>query len=192
MTVARPVRLMALSLLMPLLLTACSGGANGPRPHLFEEGTSSLNATVEAVDQPARKVTLRTDSGSPVTFAVDDRVKNLAKVKVGDRVKVAYYESVAVQVRDPRAADGGAAMASASFGDWEQAPDGTVGRQSTITAVVESVDRKKGTVALRGPAGKVRVFQVRDARNLENVNPGDEVTATHREVMAVAIKPVEP
>ena len=55
-------------------------------------------ATVTAVNQSTRMVTLKGPEGNSVTFKASDEVRNLAQVKVGDEVKFAYYESLAVRV----------------------------------------------------------------------------------------------
>ena len=186
------IRRTALVLALALPLGGCSSGG-GQKPQYHEEAISSVDATVESIDYPTRTVTLKGDSGNSVTFAVDERVKNLNKVNVGDRVKIKYHESVAIEVRDPKEAGGDAATAGAgaSVGEWAEAPDGTFGRQSTLTAVVERVDKKKGTADVRGPAGNVRKVWARDPKNLENVKAGDHVVITHREAMAVGIEPVK-
>jgi Cu/Ag efflux protein CusF len=183
MKAARALIPMLLLLCAPLVLTACSS-SNGPKPRYHEEGTSSVNATVQAIDYPTRVVTLKSASGNALTLTVDDRVKNLERIKVGDHVKAKYLESVDIQVREP----GDAAPAVAHIGDVEEGPDGSFKRQSTITAVVEQVERKKGIVVLSGPAGNLHAFRVRDPRKLENVKVGDEVVATYREDLAVAIE----
>jgi len=147
-----------------------------------------VNATVKAIDHPTRTVTLKDDTGDVSTFSVDPRVKNLERVKVGDRVRAGYFESVSIEVRDPNGPGGTSGSTLADTSDWQE--DGAFGRQTKVVAVVERLDRKKGTVALRGPAGNVHGFRVRDPRNLQNVKVGDEVVATYREALAVSIDPV--
>ena len=58
-------------------------------------------ATVMAIDQKTRMVTLKSPEGNESTFQVDKRVRNLAQVKVGDVIKFAYVQHVAWQVRKP-------------------------------------------------------------------------------------------
>ena len=53
----------------------------------------TLVATVEAIDQASRTVTLRGSKGNSVTLEVDPSVKNLTQISVGDTINVAYYES---------------------------------------------------------------------------------------------------
>ncbi|HZN67744.1 MAG TPA: hypothetical protein VFB66_20830 [Tepidisphaeraceae bacterium] len=186
MGLLRATRPIAILASFTLLLTGCSTN-EGPKPYVFEGSVSSLTATVEAIDHDTRQVTLKGESGNSVTFAVHPRVKNLERVNVGDEVKAAYVETVEIEVRDA----GKNAETAADAGDWETASDGSFSRQSTLTAVVDRVDKKKGTVVLRGPAGKARPFKVRDRRNLENVKIGDQVIATRSEALAVAVDPVD-
>lgn len=178
----------AILLTLAVPLVGCSGG--GPKPQYHDQLQSSLTATVQAIDYPTRTVTIKDDSGEVVTFVADKRVRNLERIKAGDRVNVQYHESISVNVRDPKAAGEGDATAAVDFRDWSEGPEGSFGRQTTITAVVEKVDRKQGSVDLRGPAGNVRRFWLRDPKKLENVKVGDQVVATHREALAVAITPV--
>ena len=181
----------ALLVCLTLPLTGCSSnksdGGNGPKPYVAEGSISTVEATVEAIDYKTRQVTLKGESGT-VTFTAGDKVKNLEQVKVGDRVKAAYAEAVEISVRDPKA-EGRQATPSAAVADWQQTQDRAFGRDTTLTAVVDRVDRKKGIVSLRGPAGNVYPFQVRNRKNLENVKVGDEVVASYREGLAVAIEP---
>src|SRR5262249_4568778 len=57
--------------------------------------------TVEALDLGTRMITLRGASGSALTMQVDERVRNLPQVSVGDTVTVAYYESWALSLDKP-------------------------------------------------------------------------------------------
>ena len=44
----------------------------------------AVTATVEAIDQTTRMVTLKAADGKLVSFVADEAVKNLPQVKVGD------------------------------------------------------------------------------------------------------------
>ena len=61
----------------------------------------TVTAKVEAVDQAKREVTLKGPLGNVVTFVVDQRVKRLQEVKVGDEVTADYYVSLAGELRPP-------------------------------------------------------------------------------------------
>ena len=182
----RAIRPIAVLASFTLLLTGCSSN-DGPKPYVSEAAVSTLNATVESIDPATRQITLKDDSGQSLSFEVDRRVRNLERVKVGDEVSAAYVEAVEIEVRDA----GKNAQAAADASDWEESPDGTFSRAATLTAVVDRIDKKKGTVWLRGPRGKVVPFLVRDRKNLENVKIGDQVVATHSEGLAIRIDPIE-
>ena len=61
----------------------------------------TVTAKVEAIDQAKREVTLKGPLGNVVTFVVDERVKRLNEVSVGDEVTADYYVSLAGELRAP-------------------------------------------------------------------------------------------
>lgn len=80
----------------------------------------------------------------------------------------------------------------------EKAPSdkpGVVRVQATsITATVESIDYDKRTVDLKGPRGNVVTVKVGpEAKNFNQVKPGDHVTAKYYRATAIMVrKPDEP
>src|SRR3954465_14808406 len=56
------------------------------RPGGQDAKLTSMVATVEALDQEKRMITLRGPNGGRMTFKVGDRVKNLNQVHTGDKV----------------------------------------------------------------------------------------------------------
>lgn len=157
--------------------------------------TSSLveeTATVEAVDQSTRMVTLKGPKGNSVTFKASDEVRNLAQVKVGDEVKFAYYESLAVRVlkKDEAfpAAGESAAMARAKPGEK---PAGVVGKEVTVNATITAIDKAAKTATLKGEDGKSVTVTPRDPKNLEKVKVGDRLVLTYTEAVAVKVEKAE-
>ena len=61
-----------------------------------------------------------------------------------------------------------------------------------LTAVITAIDRTTNRVTLRGPSGNDRVVQVRDPKNLENVQVGDMVYATYTESLGISVEEVAP
>jgi len=154
--------------------------------------TSSLveeTATVEAVDQSTRMVTLKGPKGNSVTFKASDEVKNLAQVKVGDVVKFAYYESLAVRVLKkgeafPTAGES-AGMARAKPGEK---PAGVVGAETSVNATITAIDKKAKTATLKGEDGKSVTVTPRDPKNLDKVKVGDRLVITYTEAVAVKVE----
>lgn len=167
--------------------------ATPQKPSVTKEATVTATATVQAIDLKNRLVTLKDPEGNTFDIMVGEEAKNLPQVKVGDIVTVSYYESVAVNVYKPGEAPSGigeaAVVASAKPG---QKPKGVAASQVTVTATVQSIDKENQTAVLKGPEGKIVKVKVKDPKNLENVNPGDEVVATYTQALAISVeKPVK-
>jgi hypothetical protein len=157
--------------------------------------TSSLaeeTATVEAVDQSTRMVTLKGPKGNSVTFKASDEVRNLPQVKVGDEVKFSYYESVAVRVLKKGeafpASGESTAMSRAKAGEK---PGGVVGREVNVNATITAIDKKAKTATLKGEDGKsVTVTPLRPEK-LDEVKVGDRLVITYTEAIAISVEKAE-
>jgi ribosomal 50S subunit-recycling heat shock protein len=173
-------------------LSIAAGGWAAEPPSWQTATVVEEKATVEAIDQSTRMVTLKGPKGNSVTFKASDEVKNLAQVKVGDEVKFAYYESVAVRVLKageafPPASES-AAMARAKPGEK---PAGAVGKETIVNATITAIDKKAKTVTLKGENGKsVTVTPLRPEK-LEEVKVGDRLVITYTEVVAVSLEKAE-
>jgi len=162
------------------------------KPSVKKEQIVSETATVQAVDQATRVVTLKGSKGNVFDLKAGEEVRNLVQVKVGDQVKVKFYQSLAVEVMAPGKAPGGVqetvVMDRAKPGEK---PAGMVGGQVTVTATVDAIDKKKQTVTLKGPEGKTRVVKVANPTNLKNVKVGDDVVITLTEAVAISVEGVK-
>jgi uncharacterized lipoprotein YajG len=65
------------------------------RPAVAGAASATAIATVEKIDQATREVSLRKEDGELVTIKASEDVRNLAQVKVGDKV-IATYEIGAI------------------------------------------------------------------------------------------------
>ena len=63
--------------------------------------TSTISATVEAIDQSRRVVTLKGPKGNYVDVAVPADVKRFDNIKVGDKLTATYYENLVLSVQRP-------------------------------------------------------------------------------------------
>ena len=78
-----------------------------------EETLVTATATVEAVDQETRQVTLRDDvDGTAFTVTAGPEVRNLPQLAAGDHVQIDYYRSLTVAMADP--ADSGEPLTAAA------------------------------------------------------------------------------
>jgi hypothetical protein len=142
--------------------------------------------TVEALDISNRMITLRSLAGDSLTMQVDERVKNLSLVSVGDTVSVAYYESWALSLDGSGEAAGASVTRTADAG---QPPAVFAARRSTIRATVTAIDAGKPSVTFRGPQGRVQEVNVaQDPRILARLKVGETYNVTYNEHLAMIVE----
>jgi Cu/Ag efflux protein CusF len=164
--------------------------ATGDAPKGEVSKTLEFQATVAAIDQKTRIVTLKTPDGKESTFYVDERVRNLPQVKVGDEVRIAYVVALAWKLNKSRkAAPSPQVETNATRAEPGAKPAGGVARRISFTASIESIDLANGTVTLKGPEGNSRTLKARNPDNLKKVKVGDLVDITYTESVAVKLEP---
>lgn len=147
------------------------------------------SATVTAIDQKTRMVTLKGPKGNEVTFKASEEVRNLAQVAVGDEVKFAYYESVAVRVlKKDEAAPAASEVAAMARAKPGEKPGGVAGTETTVVATIEAIDKKAKTATLKGENGKSVTVTPRDPKNLDKVKVGDRIVITYTEAVAISLE----
>jgi hypothetical protein len=154
----------------------------------------TITASVEAVDQQKREVTLKGPLGNKETFTVDKKVKRFDEVKVGDFVRVDYYISVAAELRKATAEEKESPMTLLEAG--AKAPPGVspaVGglRRFKVVATVEGLDRPTSTVTVKGPRDNYLTVRVPDPSRLSELRIGDNIVLTFTEAVAVGLEKVE-
>ena len=146
-------------------------------------------ATVMAVDQSTRMVTLKGPKGNSVTFKASDEVRNLAQLKVGDEVKFGYYQSIAVRVlaKDEAFPPAGESSTVSRAKPGEK-PGGVAGTETNINVTITAIDKAAKTATLMGENGKsVTVTPLRPEK-LDEVKVGDRLVLTYTEVVAVKVE----
>jgi Cu/Ag efflux protein CusF len=153
------------------------------------ENLVSATATVKAIDQKTRMVTLQRPDGSLIKFKAGEEVRNLPRVKVGDDVTVTYYESLAFEVRKAGEGTPGASVAEAAGrAEPGDKPGAAAGRVTTITTTIAGIDKGAGTVTLRNAEGELTTIKVRNPDNLDRVSVGDLVDITYTEALAISVE----
>lgn len=149
----------------------------------------TVTATVQAVDQAKRIVTLKGPEGNVFDLKVGDEVRNLPQVKAGDIVVAKYFEAVAIEVKKGglgiRSAESQTAVSRARAGER---PAGAVATTTTIVANVLKVDNGKQIVTVEGPNGKSVNVKVKDAGVLQQIKAGEQVEMTITEAVAIAVE----
>jgi len=177
-----------LSLATGVFAQATKGATPVEQPRVVKERAAVMTATVQAIDLNTRIVTLKGPKGEVRDIKVGEEAVNLPQVKVGDLVTVKYYESLAIEVIKPGAVSGAGEKSAIVRAKPGEMPGGMAARQSTVTATVTAIDKKKGTISLKGPEGKTVVAKAEDPRNLNKVKVGDELMITYTEALAISVE----
>ena len=151
-------------------------------------GTHEATATVMKIDMKTREVTVKTDDGEEFTFVADARVKNLAQVKVGDKIRAVYTEAIAYEVKKGGAAPSMHEETGSATAKHGEKPAAAVGRKVTVTVTITAIDQKAHTVTFMGPEGNSETVKVRRPEKLKDVAVGDSVEITYTEALAVKVE----
>lgn len=197
---AGPLPLLVISLVVAIALTAAdaalaqSSSTQSPsaavsdKPGVVQTERARATATVEAVDQSKRTVTLKRADGETVTLKAPPEARNLDQLRPGDTVRVEYVDAVAIFVRPATAPPQAAETATVAVAAKGEKPGVMTVDTVELTAKVEAVDYAARTVTLRGPEGNRRVVKVDDrVKRLNDVKPGDEVVVRHTEAVAITV-----
>lgn len=154
----------------------------------------SITASVEAIDQDSREVTLKGPLGNSVTFTVDQRVKRLNEVMVGDNIRAEYYVSFAAEVRKPTAEEEKTPLVVLEA--KAKAPPGTSPkagglRRFKVVTTVEGLDRPTETITVKGPRGNFLTARVADPSRLTQVRIGETIIVTYTEALAISLEKAE-
>ena len=147
-----------------------------------------VTATVTAIDQKTREVTLKAEDGQEYTFIADAAVKNLPQVKKGDMLVVTYAEALAYEVFKGNGETGAELVAAAAAAKPGEMPAGAVAAQATAVVTITAIDATIPTVTFKGPSGDTRTIKVMDPTKLEGVSVGDTVVLNYTKALAMEIK----
>ena len=188
--------LAALSLTLALTAFAQETKPDAPKP-LSAERTIlvTVTAKVEAIDQAKREVRLKGPLGNVVTFVVDERVKRLNEVSVGDEVTADYYVSLAGELRAPTEDEKKnplTILAGAARAPKDTVPAGGALRAFKVVATVIGLDLPTQSVTLEGPLGNSGTIRAENVEKLKQLRLGDTVIVTYTEALAISLQKAPP
>ena len=167
--------------------------ATETKPGVVYAETTTLHATVEAVDPATREVTLKGPKGKIVTIKAGPEVKNFDQIHVGDVLTARYLESVALVVRKTDAGPSANESRTVEVAPKGHKPAAKIVETKEVTATVEAIDYAARTVTLRGPEGNARTIKVDPSvKRLNEVKKGDQVVARYTEGLAISVKTPPP
>ena len=119
---------------------------------LTKEGTVTAAATITAIDSATRSLTLKNDKGEEDTFTAGPEVTRFNQLKIGDKIRLTYHESLVLQLRKPGAASNSTGDTLAA-GRTQAVPGGAVATQQTRTVTVKAVDPKVPSITVATATG---------------------------------------
>lgn len=148
-----------------------------------------ITAEVVGIDRADRTLALLGPDGNVVGVEVSHAARNFDQIAVGDQVKAAYYESVALYLGQagemPEEAAGLVAARSAK-GDK---PAGIAVEAVDISATVQAIDKKKRVVILELPDGRKVTTKVdKSVEAFDTLKVGDSIHARYTEAIAVTVE----
>jgi hypothetical protein len=180
---------------MVLIMTACL--ALGAAATVYAQegvelgGGVTVTAEVVGINKVDRTVELLGPEGNVVELQVGYEARNFDQIEVGDKVKVLYYESVALFLGKPGEkpeASAGLVAARAAKGEM---PAGVVVKAVDVRATIEKINEKKREVTLKLPNGKkVKTKVDKSVKAFDSLKVGDSVNVRYTQALAISVEKV--
>jgi hypothetical protein len=180
------------ALCVALLLAAGRSTATAQTPGT-DQGIESVEvikttASVEKIDLENRKVTVLLENGKKKTIKVDKGVQNLGQVKVGDRLKLAYTEEIAILVGKSSETPGAAAAGEVGVAPNGAKPGIVMAETSALSVKILAVNAPKHRVTFLDPEGKKKTIKVSSKmENLDQLQAGETADVVIAESLVVEI-----
>ncbi len=154
--------------------------------------SSTVKATVEAIDLTSREVILKFKDGTTTTNIVSPMVVNLDQVKAGDTVKAAIGSETAIFVvaNGPLPAAGAGVMVQGAARG--ALPAGMMVATHDYSARVLQADRSYRLLTLKYADGSVQTLKIPLPFTLEHVKVGDDVVVRTTGKIVLQVTPKQP
>jgi hypothetical protein len=173
--------------LTAMALPAVSMSADEP---ITKSQSHEVTATVVAVDQATRLVTLKGKDGETFDVQAGKGVEHLDKVQPGDVVRATYTESLAFDVVDKNEKPAGVSeTVKKDIGSRE------VGRVVTSSFKINAYDQNTHVLWVTTDKGQTRKITIEDPKaqaKLKTLSPGNVVKVTYTESLALKLEKVAP
>ena len=148
-----------------------------------------ITAEVVAIDRVDRALALLGPEGNVVAVEVSHAARNFDQIEVGDMVKVAYYESVALYLgKRGQKPEGNAGLVTARSVKGDM-PAGIAVEAVDISAEVQAIDKQKRAVTLELPDGRKVTTKVdKSAKAFDTLKVGDSIHARYTEAIAISVE----
>jgi Cu/Ag efflux protein CusF len=150
--------------------------------------TATVTATIKAIDESKRLVTLTFDDGTVDTVLAGPEVRRFSELKVGDKVTFAYHESAIVKLHKAGAATPSPAATEGMVRGTGPKPGGMMAQQVTAVVTVEAIDPALPSITVKTEDGSRVTHHVEDKNNLEGVKIGDRLEITFTRALMIKVE----
>ena len=149
--------------------------------------TTTMTATVKAIDVAKRKLTLVSPGGSKSTYKAGPEVVNFSQIQVGDQIKAVVTEEVAIFIGSG-APPSGSSATGIVLAPVGSKPGGVLVDTEQITVKVTAVDAAKNKVTFELPDGTTKTVKADKKVDVSKLHPGDNVTVQVSEGLAITVE----
>jgi len=148
-----------------------------------------ITTEVLAIDKEDRILTLLGPKRNVVDLEVGEEARNFDQIRVGDQLRIEYYESVAIYLGKPGTQpkeDAGLVVAPAAKGEK---PSGVVVGAIDVSASVVAIDKKNRALTLELPEGNVVTTEVdKSVKAFDTLKVGDAIHARLTKAIAISVE----
>jgi len=154
--------------------------------------TVTEKATIVAIDQVNKAVTLKGPEGNTTTVTIDPSNVYLANVKIGQQVEATYGVAIKAELRKPtkeEEAEPFVMEASAGTNNNINDPAASMGATIHMVATITAVDKQAGTATLTGPNGRSMTVDVADPKIEKHLKVGKTVIIDYTNRLILKLDP---
>jgi hypothetical protein len=167
-----------------------AGVAVGAQSKTIPGESVTMTATIEAIDQSSRTLTVKNDKGIYETIQAPPEVKRFSELKVGDKINARYYTNVVVRLKRPDEPAVDVGSGGVNRGEGKN-PGGTIAAQRTMTVTVTAMDPKTSSLTVEGPNGYKYSRKVSDKKAFSALKVGDRLDMTWTEALLISVAPAK-
>src|SRR5262252_427582 len=138
-----------LNIFLLLLAVICSSVAGLAQGTVAKSGNMSKSATITAINQTTRVVTLKDAQGNLEDIHCGPEITRFNELKVGDIVTFSYHAAIVSQIVKPGDKSAATSAGAAVVRGQGVRPSGAVAQQQKETVTVEAVDLGSPSVTVK-------------------------------------------
>jgi hypothetical protein len=144
---------------------------------------------VLSIDLASRKVSLAGPDGKATELVVGPEVKNLAQVKVGDRVITHFSRNLSVSLRKGSGIRETSIKSDSSNAAVGHKPGAAAADEINFVADVIAVNSAAQRITIKGAKGRSIKLDIKDPDVFKQIAVGDQVEGTYLQVLAIGVLP---